>query len=120
MSEDINTKKPTRKKLTEEERKARQKEHARKWYLKKKAAEGKGKYAKKKKPGPKKSVRKKEGSGLFLYWKNKKDDMFQEVDSYSPETDAMEIFLQYPKIEEVYLMESTKLYSKPKVVVTDL
>lgn len=115
-------KETTRKKLTDEEKKARQKEHAKAWYLKKKAAAGKPS-AKKKKPAAKnKSAKKKQKqeSGLFLYWKDKKDDMFQEVMIDDSGADVQNLFIAYPKLEEIYLMQRVKRYSRPVVVVTEL
>lgn len=107
-----------KKKPTAEEKKARQKEHARAWYERKKAAAGKSGGAKKKKPSATKQ--KKDMDGLFLYWKIKKDDMFQEVETADAETDAQSLFMQNPKLEEIYLMQPVKRYSRPTLVVTDL
>lgn len=107
-----------RKKLTDEEKKTRQREHARAWYERQKASAGKSSGAKKKNPSAKKKS--KDQDGLFLYWKIKKDDMFQEVETENAETDAHQIFQQNPKLVEIYLMQPVKRYSRPTIVVTDL
>lgn len=107
-----------KKKPTAEEKKARQREHARAWYERKKASAGKSGGTKNKKPSVKKKI--KDVDGLFLYWKIKKDDMFQEVETSDAENDAQSLFMQNPKLEEIYLMQPIKRYSRPVVVVTDL
>jgi hypothetical protein len=114
--------KPKRKKLTDEERKEKQRAHAKAWYERNKTGKAKTKKQKPKVGKKKSSLNAEHSSHTFLFFVKGDEEHTVEVLAEDASERAMEIFSDsdYEGVEQIYFMKPLRLYNRPVMEITEL
>ena len=114
--------KPKRQKLTDEEKKEKQRAYAKSWYQRNNS--GKAKTKKQKTPSRKKKspLKAEHSSFTFLFFLHDKEEYTELVEVTKADQRAQEIFADpdYKDLQQIYFMKPLRLYNRPVMEITEL